>query len=122
MGSTLNLHSSAVVIVLTHADSTTLEFTWDSHIAEYLSPADLTTVADYIETHDGKLGWNPRRRQEKLWWLIGLGQSLEDVVEYRTKADLADCDRNHPCTCFSFEAFEISSEGYLVEIAKSVCS
>ena len=107
-------------MILSHADSTTLHFTWDSLIAEDPAATDSKTIADYIETQDGSLVWSPRRKQEKIWWIIGLGQSLDDVVEYRTKADLSDCDRNYPCTCFSFEAFEISSEGYLVDIAKSV--
>ena len=118
VGSTLNLSGSTVVVILPRADLTTISFTWDSEATEGSS---IPTLASYIiASQDGELGWNPRRRQEKLWWIIDNGQSLDDAVEFNTKADLTGCDRSQPCTCFSFQASEISNDGYLVEITQSV--
>ena len=86
------------------------------------STANAATIfATYIETPgDGELSWSPRKRQERIFGIIGLGQLSNYTVEWRTNVDLNDCDSNHPCTCMSFEAYEISAEGYLVEIEKSV--
>ena len=116
VGSTLTLPGSTVVIILPQADSTIFSFSWDSEIAPGSS---IPTLATYIESQDGEVRWNPRSGEEKLTWILGLGELLEDTFKYRTKADVGACDQSQPCTCFSFQVLEISTEGYLVEVARS---
>ena len=120
VGSTLELPGSTVVITLPQGYSA-VSLSWDSVAAEDSSPSGSFTIfADIIQTpEDGELTWSPGRKQERIWWIIGLGQPSNDAIEWRTKVDSNDCNWNHPCTCLSFEAYEISREGYLVEIAKS---
>ena len=56
-----------------------------------------------------------------MWWVIGAGRSAEDAnVEWETQVDLTDCDEDDPCTCLSFEAFELNSKGNLLEAARLV--
>ena len=120
IGSTFDLPGSTVIIILPQANSA-ISFTWDSETVDDddSSPtSSISVVADYIETAGGQLAWSPRKTEEKLRWIIGLGQSSDDSIEWKTRADLTDCDMSHPCTCLSFVAYEISIEGYLVEIAK----
>ena len=75
----LHIPGSTVLIDLPHADSATLAFTWDTETSEVAS-GSVTTIADYIQSHDGQLGWNPRKSQEKLWWIVDLGQSVDDML------------------------------------------
>ena len=77
---------------------------------------DSVTIADYIQVPDGELTWTPGRKQEKLWWVVGAGASA--VVEWKIQVDLSDCDKNHPCTCLGFEAYELGSDGNLLEVAR----
>ena len=118
VGKTINLAGSTVVII-SPQDISTVSFTWDSETPE--NPTEtVKIIADYIETQDGDLVRSPRRRQEKLWWLINFGPSPDGVVDGSTRVDLSDCDMNQPCTCLSFAAYGISYEGYLVQLTESV--
>ena len=86
-----------------------------------LSRNDSVTITGYVEVPQGQLAWTPARRQEKLWWVIGAGRSADDAsVQWETQVDFTDCDEDAPCTCLSFEAFELSSKGYLLEVERSV--
>ena len=52
---------------------------------------------------------------------IAAGGSAEDTIaEWQTHVDFNGCDADYPCTCLSFEAFELSSEGYLLEVERLV--
>lgn len=118
IGSTLTLKGSTVIIISPESNSS-LSFSWDSILADNLGRNDSVTMADYIETPQGGLTWTPGRRQEKHWWVIATQASAQAVsVEWETQADLSDCDRNHPCTCLSFEAFELGTDGYLIEVSR----
>ena len=76
---------------------------------------------DYVEVPQGDLTWTPARRQERLWWVIGAGTSRKDAhVEWETQGDFSDCDEDQPCTCLSFQAFELSRKGDLLEVERSV--
>ena len=113
------LNGSVAIIILPRADST-VSFEWDSIPGEILT-VDSVTTASYIESPGGgKLIWRPRRLQERLWWIIDLEGMASEVVDYTIKADTNDCDTSQPCSCLSFQAFELGNEGYLVEVSRSV--
>ena len=82
IGSTFDLPTSTVLIILPQTNSS-ISFTWDSDIEEGLST--IATVTDYIETPVGKLTWSPRRNKERLSWILGFGQSADDVTDGSTK-------------------------------------
>ena len=120
IGSTIALPGSIAIIILPQS-KTSLSFTWESSFPIIFNPNDTVTVADYLEVPQGRLAWTPARRSEKLLWVIGAGKSAEDArVEWETQVDFADCREDDPCTCLSFEAFELSSEGYLLEVERLV--
>ena len=80
---------------------------------------DSVTIGDYVETPEGKRTWTPGRRQERLWWVIDA--SAEDLIfEWKTQVDESGCENCYPCTCLSFEAFEVRYDGYLEEAERSV--
>ena len=50
---------------------------------------------------------------------IAAGGSAEDTIaEWQTHVDFNGCDADYPCTCLSFEAFELNSKGNLLEVAR----
>ena len=117
---TFGLAGSTVLIILPQSNST-LAFSWDSIFPDGCNPNESVTVAEYIERpSEGELIWTPSRRQEKLWWIISTGArnlAGDALIEWRTQVDLAECDGDYPCTCLSFLAFELSSQGYLLPVA-----
>ena len=116
VGSTVNLTGTSMVI-LPHGNSS-LSFSWDSTPRAVIFPDDSATLVNYINTAAGQLTWRPRRVRESICWVIGVGQSTEGLVKYKMQADLADCNVSDPCACLSFKAFEVSAEGYLVEVVR----
>ena len=118
MGNTVDVDGSTILIVLPQADSSAISFKWDSAPDPYVSYPLSATIAQYVETAPKFLAWQPRRSQERLWWIIGGGgnELPSDVVAYETKRDQIGCAQ--PCECVAFQAFQVNADGFLTEIAR----
>ena len=67
--------------------------------------------------HEGALTWMAWRKEEKLTWVIDAAAE-ELVFDWKTQVDEHGCDNCHPCTCMSFQAFEVGCEGHLLPVLR----